>query len=125
MGDEQRLSADELIAQARAQFEAATDFTIAVEEEFAILDPESLDLTNRFEDVHEAARGTAIEEHLVGELIASEVEIRTGKQESFAGVAAAIAARRAPRQSLVGPKGGMRGAPGTHPRAAWPNLDAE
>ena len=84
MGDEQRLSADELIAQARAQFEAATDFTIAVEEEFAILDPESLDLTNRFEDVHAAARGTAIEEHLVGELIASEVEIRTGKQESWA-----------------------------------------
>ena len=33
MGDEQRLSADELIAQARARFESATDFTVAVEEE--------------------------------------------------------------------------------------------
>ena len=85
MGDEQRLSADELIAQARAQFESATDFTVAVEEEFAILDPESLDLTNRFEDVQAAARGTALEEHLVGELIASEVEVRTGKQETLRG----------------------------------------
>ena len=54
MGDEQRLSPTELIAQSREQFEAATDFTVAVEEEFAILDPESLDLTNRFEDVQAA-----------------------------------------------------------------------
>ena len=57
MGDEQRLSADELITRARERFEAATDFTIAVEEEFAILDPETLDLTNRFEDVQAAAPG--------------------------------------------------------------------
>ena len=35
MGDEQRLSADALITLARQQFEAATDFTIAVAEEFA------------------------------------------------------------------------------------------
>ena len=78
MGDEQRLSADELISLAREQFETATDFTVAVEEEFAILDRDTLDLTNRFEDVQAAARGTALEEHLVGELIASEVEVRTG-----------------------------------------------
>ena len=71
MGDGQRLSPDELIALARSQFESATDFTVAVEEEFAILDPESLDLTSRFEDVQAAARGTSLEEHLVGELIAS------------------------------------------------------
>ncbi len=57
MGDEQRLSADELIARSRAQFESATDFTIAVEEEFALVDPDSLDLTNRFEDVQ--GRGSA------------------------------------------------------------------
>ena len=119
MGDEQRLSADELIAQARAQFEDATDFTVAVEEEFAILDQESLDLTNRFEDVQAAARGTALEDHLVGKLIASEVEIRTGKQESFADVPAALAERRAQLQSLVEPMGLMLGATGTHPWADW------
>src|SRR6187397_3399883 len=119
MGDEQRLAPDELIAQARAQFESATDFTVAVEEEFAILDPASLDLTNRFEDVHAAARGTAIEEHLVGELIASEVEVRTGKQSSFADVPGAIAERRAQLQSLVEPMGLMLGATGTHPWADW------
>jgi carboxylate-amine ligase len=119
MGDEQRLSADELIALAREQFDSATDFTIAVEEEFAILDPGSLDLTNRFEDVHAAARGTSFEQHLVGELIASEVEIRTGRQETFADVPAAMAERRAQLRGLVDGMSLLLGATGTHPWADW------
>ncbi|HLG09958.1 MAG TPA: YbdK family carboxylate-amine ligase [Gaiellaceae bacterium] len=119
MGDEQRLSPDELIARAREQFETATDFTVAVEDEFAILDPESLDLTSRFEDVQAAARGTSLEAHLVGELIASEVEIRTGRQETFADVPAAMAERRAQLQALVEPMGLLLGATGTHPWADW------
>jgi glutamate---cysteine ligase / carboxylate-amine ligase len=119
MGDEQRLSPDELIACAREQFETATDFTIAVEEEFAILDPESLNLVSRFEDVHAAAQGTPLEEHLVGELIASEVEVRTGRCETFADVPAVIAERRAQLQALVEPMGLLLGATGTHPWADW------
>ena len=119
MGDEQRLSADELIAQARAQFEAATDFTVAVEEEFAILDQESLDLTNRFEDVQAAARGTALEEHLVGELIASEVEIRTGRCDSFDEVAARLGERRAQLFELADSVGVGLAATGTHPWSPW------
>jgi len=119
MGEEQRLSPDEVIALAREQFETATDFTIAVEEEFAILDPETLDLTNRFEDVQAAARGTPLEEHLVGELIASEVEVRTGRCETFADVPATMAERRAQLQTLVEPMGFLLGATGTHPWADW------
>jgi len=119
MADEQRLSPDEVIAQARARFASATDFTVAVEEEFAILDPESLDLTSRFEDVHAAARGTSLEEHLVGELIASEVEVRTGRQETFADVPAAMTERRAELRALVEPMGLLLGATGTHPWADW------
>jgi carboxylate-amine ligase len=119
MGDEQGLSPDELIAQSRAQFESATDFTVAVEEEFAILDPESLDLTNRFEDVQAAAHGSTLEEHLVGELIASEVEIRTGRQQTFADIPGAMAERRAELRALVEPMGLLLGATGTHPWADW------
>jgi glutamate---cysteine ligase / carboxylate-amine ligase len=119
MGDEQRLSSDELIARSREQFASATDFTMAVEEEFAILDPESLDLTNRFEEVQAASRGTVLEEHLVGELIASEVEVRTGRQESFADVPSAMAERRAQLRALVEPMGLLLGATGTHPWADW------
>jgi len=119
MGDKQRLSADELIARSRAQFEAATDFTVAVEEEFALVDPASLDLTNRFEDVKAAAAGTPLEDHLVGELIASEVEVRTGRCETFADVPGVMADRRAQLQALVEPMGLLLGATGTHPWADW------
>jgi carboxylate-amine ligase len=119
MGEEQRLPADELIARAREQFESATDFTIAVEEEFALLDPESLNLVNRFEEVHGAAQDTPLEEHLVGELIASEVEVRTGRCETFADVPAVVARRRAQLQALVEPMGLLLGATGTHPWADW------
>ena len=39
MGDEQRVPTDQLLRDARERFEEATDFTVAVEEEFALLDP--------------------------------------------------------------------------------------
>ena len=95
MGDEQRLGYVELLDTAREGFESGTDFTIAVEEEFALLDPATLGLVNRFEEVQEAAQGTALEPNLVGELIASEVEIKTGRRESFAEIPAAMTERRA------------------------------
>ncbi len=119
MGDEQKLAPEELIAEARERFEIATDFTVAVEEEFALLDPSTLELTNRFEDVQAAARGTSLEPHLVGELIASEVEIRTGRCDSFADVPAAMSERRAQLQSLVEPMELVLGATGTHPWSDW------
>jgi len=119
MGEEQRVSPEELIAQARERYDTATDFTVAVEEEFALLDPATLDLVSRFEEVQAAARGTTLEEHLVGELIASEVEIRTGRQETFADVPAALAERRGQLQALVEPMGILLGATGTHPWADW------
>ena len=109
----------EQLALARERFEEATDFTVAVEEELALLDPETLDLSNRFEEVKAAAAGTPLEDHLVGELIASEVEIRTGKQESFADVPAALAERRGQLRELVEPMGLLLGATGTHPWADW------
>ena len=113
------LTPEELLARARERFETATDFTVAVEEELALLDPETLDLTNRFEDVQAAAQGTPLQEHLVGELIASEVEIRTGRQESFADIPGALAERRAQLRELVEPLGLLLGATGTHPWADW------
>jgi carboxylate-amine ligase len=119
MGEQQSLSPEEQIARARAQFEDAVDFTVAVEEEFALVDPDTLDLTNRFEEVKEAAKDTPLEEHLVGELIASEVEVRTGRQETFADVPGAMAERRAQLRALVEPMGILLGATGTHPWADW------
>ena len=119
MGDEQRLGYAELLDAAREGFESGTDFTIAVEEEFALLDPATLGLVNRFEDVQAAAQGTPLEPHLVGELIASEVEIKTGRCESFADIPAAMTERRAQLDALVDTLGIGLAATGTHPWADW------
>ena len=92
MGDTQRLSPDEQIKTAREAYENGHDFTVAVEEEFAVLDPETLGLANRFEELQAAAHGTPLEEHLVGELIASEVEIRICDAQPELAEARALAA---------------------------------
>ena len=57
VGDSQRLSPDEQISSAREAFDEGQDFTIAVEEEFALLDPDTLELTNRFEELKAGAGG--------------------------------------------------------------------
>ena len=119
MGDEQRLGYEELLAAARDGFDTGTDFTVAVEEEFALLDPLTLGLVNRFEEVQAAAQGTPLEPHLVGELIASEVEVKTGRCETFADIPATMAERRAQLQALVDPMGIALGATGTHPWSPW------
>jgi carboxylate-amine ligase len=119
VGDAQKIGYEELLEQSRAAFEAVPDFTVAVEEEFALLDPETLDLTNRFEELQQAAPGTALEEHLVGELIASEVEVRTGRCENFAQAAGLIPERREQLRALAGPLGIGLGATATHPWSPW------
>jgi glutamate---cysteine ligase / carboxylate-amine ligase len=119
MGDSQRLTPDEQIVFAREQFEAAQDFTVAVEEEFAVLDPETLDLTNRFEELQAAAQGTALEGHLVGELIASEVEVRTGRCADFEEAAARLGERREQLHELAERIGVSLAATGTHPWSRW------
>ena len=119
MGDAQRLSAEEQLRFAREQFESARDFTVAIEEEFALLDPGSLSLVNRFEDVEAAAKGTDLEPNLVGELIASEVEVKTGLCESFAEAAQALGERRAQLTALADGLGIALGATGTHPWSPW------
>ena len=119
MGDEQRLSPDEQIHLAREAFETTSDFTVAVEEEFAILEPETLGLTNRFEELQAAALGTELEGHLVGELIASEVEVRTGRCDGFAEAAARMGERREQLRGLADQLGVLLGATGTHPWSPW------
>ena len=119
MGDEQKVGYRELLAASKASFEETADFTVAVEEEFALLDPSSLELVNRFEDVQEAARGTELEPHLVGELIASEVEVRTGRCDTFAECVDRIGERRTQPRALIEPLGLALSATGTHPWSPW------
>jgi carboxylate-amine ligase len=119
VGDSQRLSPDEQMRSAREAFEEGRDFTIAVEEEFALLDPETLELTNRFEELKAAAAGTDFDEHLVGELIASEIEVKTGRCSSFTEAAEAMAQRRVQLGELADRFSVGLGSTGTHPWSRW------
>jgi carboxylate-amine ligase len=119
MDEGQSLPWQDQLRLAREQFEAGRDFTVAVEEEFAILDPETLSLVGRFEELQAAAAGTELEEHLVGELIKSEVEVRTGRCETYAEAAERIVERRRQLRALAEPLGAELGATGTHPWSDW------
>ena len=119
MGDEQKVGYEELLAASRAAFEAVPDFTVAVEEEFALLDPDTLGLVNRFEELQTAAKGTDLEPHLVGELIASEVEVRTGRCDTFAELVEKIGERRVQLRGLADGLGVGLSSIGTHPWSPW------
>jgi carboxylate-amine ligase len=119
VGDAQRLSPDEQIRSAREAFEDGQDFTIAVEEEFALIDADTLELTSRFEELKAAAEGSELDEHLVGELIASEIEIKTGRCDDFTQVAELMAKRRTQLTELADRFDVALAATGTHPWSRW------
>jgi glutamate---cysteine ligase / carboxylate-amine ligase len=119
VGDEQRIGWEELLAQSRDDFYSGADFTVAVEEEFALLDPQTLELTNRFEELYAAAQQTDLAPNIVGELIASEVEVRTGRCESFGEAAAAMQERRGQIHTVARELGIALGGTGAHPWSRW------
>ncbi|HXY81839.1 MAG TPA: YbdK family carboxylate-amine ligase [Gaiellaceae bacterium] len=119
MGEEQKVGYAELLAASRAAFEQVPDFTVAVEEEFALLDPSTLELVNRFEELREGAKGSELEPHLVGELIASEIEVRTGRCDTFAEAVDRLGERRAQLRALADGFGVSLGSTGTHPWSPW------
>jgi carboxylate-amine ligase len=104
----------------RERFESSTDFTIGLEEEFAILDPATLELEHRFEDVYAACQADEVlADSAAGELIAAEIEIRSGRSTHFAEAVAKQRERRARLFGLVEGMGLALGATGTHPWADY------
>jgi len=105
---------------ARERFESSADFTIGLEEEFAILDPATLELEHRFEEVYAACqRDEVLADSAAGELIASEIEIRSGRAASFAEAVALQRERRLRLFELVEGMGLGLAATGTHPWASY------
>ncbi|MGN6665103.1 MAG: carboxylate-amine ligase [Solirubrobacterales bacterium] len=105
---------------AREIFESSDDFTIGLEEEFAILDPRTLELEHRFEDVYAACqRDEVLAESAAGELIAAEIEIRSGRSRTFGEAVSRQTERRARLFELVAGMGLTLGATGTHPWADY------
>jgi carboxylate-amine ligase len=118
------------LVSARATFEASTDFTVGLEEEFALLDPATLDMVPRFEELRDAAaqEDPILHAQITGELISSELEIVSGRGDDLHD---AIARQRDLRRRLfmlAGSRGIALGATATHPWADYReqhNIDTE
>ncbi|HEY3729387.1 MAG TPA: YbdK family carboxylate-amine ligase [Solirubrobacteraceae bacterium] len=100
----------------RAAFDASADFTVGLEEEFAVLDPADLGLVGRFEELRDAADADPVlAESISGELISSEIEIRSGRGDDLAAARAAQHDLRRRLFMLAARRGAELGATGTHP----------
>jgi carboxylate-amine ligase len=111
-------------------FAASQDLTVGLEEEFAVLDPQTLDLVPRFEELRDAAaeRDPVLAGAITGELISSEIEIVSGRGEDIHDALASQRDRRRRLFALAGERGLALGSTGTHPWADYreqPNIDTE
>jgi glutamate---cysteine ligase / carboxylate-amine ligase len=104
---------------ARQHFADATDFTIGIEEEFQILNRDTLAMTNRFEELRDACEAGPLHGNVAGELIASEIEVKTGRGETFDEAARMIIDRRVQLANEAEKLGVLIGATGTHPTSPW------
>jgi len=101
-------------------FEASTDFTIGLEEEFALIDPETLELQHRFDELFAACQqDEVLAESAAGELISSEIEIRSGRSETLSVAMERQRDRRARLFALAHDLGMQLAATGTHPWASY------
>jgi carboxylate-amine ligase len=102
-------------------FAAASDLTVGIEEEFAILDPVTLDLAPRFEELRDEAEGSdpLLFHHITGELISSEIEIISGRGDDLRDALTRQRERRRALFALAGARGAELGATGTHPWADY------
>ena len=108
------------MARVREVFAASQDFTVGLEEEFHLLDPATLSLTQRFEELFEAGGADPVlAGSLAGELISSEIEIRSGRGESFADALARQREARVRLARLAAEHGVRLGATGSHPWSPW------
>ena len=109
------------LEKARDAFAQATDGTVGIEEEFAVLDPDSLDLVARFDDLNDAAHASdeALAVSIASELILSEIEIRSGAGIDLADATARQRDLRRKLFELADLQGVKLGALGTHPWADY------
>ena len=105
----------------REVFEASEDFTVGIEEEFGILDPGTRSLAQRFEELRDGAVATdqPLSESIAGELISSEIEIRSGRGTTLADALARQRDFRSRLFRLAADHDVLLAATGTHPWSPW------
>jgi carboxylate-amine ligase len=101
---------------ARETFEASADFTVGIEEEFALVDPDTLQLVPRFAELRDAAADDPLlSVAIAGELISSEIEIRSGAGSDLDDARARQSEVRRRLFGLAREHSILLGATGTHP----------
>ena len=104
------------LAAARETFESSVDGTVGIEEEFALIDPGTHQLVPRFEALRDAAQADPVlAEAIAGELISSEIEIRSGRGEDVLDARSRQADRRRRLFTQAAELGVALGSTGTHP----------
>jgi glutamate---cysteine ligase / carboxylate-amine ligase len=104
------------LAAARETFEASQDLTVGIEEEYALVHPETLELIPKFEVLRDAGTSDPVlADAISGELISSEIEIRSGRGEDFADARARQEEARRRLHRLADAHGARLGSTGTHP----------
>ncbi len=110
-------------------FAETPDATVGVEEEFSILDPQTLDLAPRFEELRGASQSDEILcDSVTGELISSEIEIISGVGADLHDALSRQRERRRRLFALIAAHGATLGSTGTHPWADYreqPIIDTE
>ncbi len=106
--------------RAEETFAASRDLTVGVEEEFGILDDQTLELVPRFEQLSAAAsEDPVLREAVAGELISSEIEIISGAGADLHDALARQRERRRRLFALAAAHNVALGASGTHPWADY------
>jgi carboxylate-amine ligase len=101
---------------AREVFETSQDLTVGIEEELALVDPRTLELVPRFEALRAASTSDPVlADAVAGELISSEIEIRSGRGEDVAHARALQHEARRRLFALADAHGVALAATGTHP----------
>jgi carboxylate-amine ligase len=108
------------MAAAREVFDASQDFTVGLEEEFAILDRDTHSLVQSFDELRDAALDDPVlGESVAGELIRSEIEIRSGRGATLAEAVGLQREARGRLFRLAAERGVLLAATGTHPWSPW------
>jgi glutamate---cysteine ligase / carboxylate-amine ligase len=104
------------LVAARETFEASQDLTVGIEEEYALVHPETLELIPKFEELRDAgATDPVLADSIAGELISSEIEIRSGRGEDIADARAKQQEARRRLFALAEQHAVRLASTGTHP----------
>lgn len=95
------------------------DFTIGVEEEYQIVDPQTRSLTARSKSIIKTNKAAGVEQEIVHELFRCEVEIATDICHTLDDVRQALVQARTAVIEAAQENGAAIAAAGTHPFSPW------